>query len=233
MRRTLILPGIALASMTAYTPCLCHPEHDSARTRSQLRSAPAEWAKSTARKIRASAGPSPSKFCHTAWSRIPSGSAACPREARAVSALSHPNIVTLHYIASDYGVDYLVMEYVPGKSLDRLIPAKGLTVAEAVDYGIQIASGLAAAHAAGVVHRDIKPANVIVTPGAHVKVLDFGLAKLLEPGSSRSTTKHARCNRLPFSVGEFNSCQQAFANAPSATPCAGLTDESDSEGRHS
>ncbi len=103
------------------------------------------------------------------------------QEARAASALNHPNIVTLHDIANDSGTDYLVMEYVPGKSLDKLITPKGLPLAEAIGYAAQIASALAAAHAAGIVHRDIKPANVIVTSESQVKVLDFGIAKLAEP----------------------------------------------------
>jgi serine/threonine protein kinase/Tol biopolymer transport system component len=111
------------------------------------------------------------------------------QEARAASALNHPNIVTLHDIASDAGVDYLVMECVPGKSLDKLIPPKGLPLVEALNYVQQIASGLAAAHAAGIVHRDMKPGNVIVTPDAQVKILDFGLAKLAEraPGAEGET----------------------------------------------
>src|SRR6202521_4547157 len=102
------------------------------------------------------------------------------QEARAASALNHPNIVTLHDIANDQGVDYLVMEYVSGKSLGMLITPRGLPLAEALHYAQQIASALAAAHAAGIVHRDIKPANVIVTPEGQVKILDFGLAKLEE-----------------------------------------------------
>src|SRR5579862_10024644 len=85
------------------------------------------------------------------------------QEARAASALNHPNIVTLYDIASDAGVDYLVMECVPGSALDKVIPPKGLPLADALNYAHQIASGLAAAHAAGIVHRDMKPANVMVT----------------------------------------------------------------------
>src|SRR5262249_34826384 len=102
------------------------------------------------------------------------------QEARAASALNHPNIVTLHDIATEQGTDYLVMEYVPGKSLDKLIDTKGLPLVESLGYAVQIAGALAAAHAAGITHRDIKPANVIVTPESHVKVVDFGLAKLME-----------------------------------------------------
>src|SRR5215831_8501972 len=100
------------------------------------------------------------------------------REARAASALNHPNIVTLHDIAHDGGVDYLVMEYVPGDSLAKRITPKGLPLTEAIGYSTQIASALAAAHAANVVHRDLKPANVIVMPEGQVKILDFGLAKV-------------------------------------------------------
>src|SRR6266545_3766620 len=106
------------------------------------------------------------------------------QEARAASALNHPNIVTLHDIADDSGVDYLVMEYVPGKSLDKLIAHKGLPLTDAIGYATQIAGALAAAHAAGIVHRDIKPANVIVTAESQVKILDFGLAKLTERAPS-------------------------------------------------
>src|SRR5579862_544793 len=77
------------------------------------------------------------------------------QEARAASALNHPNIVTLYDIASEHGIDYLVMEYVAGTPLDKLLPSKKLPLAEVIDYGVQIAGALAAAHAAGIVHRDI------------------------------------------------------------------------------
>ena len=107
------------------------------------------------------------------------------QEARAASALNHPNIVTLHDIANHGGLDFLVMEYVEGKSLDKLITSKGLPLAEVISYSSQIASALAAAHAAGIVHRDIKPANTIVTADSQVKVLDFGLAKLMERNTQR------------------------------------------------
>jgi len=105
------------------------------------------------------------------------------QEARAASALNHPNIVTLYDIANDAGIDFLVMEYVPGKPLDKLIPPKGLPLADVMSYATQISGALAAAHAVGIVHRDIKPANVVVTPEGQVKVLDFGLAKLQEPAA--------------------------------------------------
>jgi len=118
------------------------------------------------------------------------------QEARAASALNHPNIVTLHDIASEDGIDYLVMEHVPGKSLDKLIPPDGLPTAEAVSYATQIAGALAAAHAAGIVHRDIKPGNIIVTPEGRAKVLDFGLAKLEEPSISPEAETRTMESRL-------------------------------------
>ncbi|HVH29799.1 MAG TPA: protein kinase, partial [Vicinamibacterales bacterium] len=118
------------------------------------------------------------------------------QEARAASALNHPHIVTLHDIVHEAGLDFLVMEYVPGKSLDRLIPVKGLPLIEALGYAQQMASALAAAHAAGIVHRDIKPANVIVTPEGQVKVLDFGLAKLIERGLEDEGTETRTQARL-------------------------------------
>jgi Tol biopolymer transport system component/predicted Ser/Thr protein kinase len=102
------------------------------------------------------------------------------QEARAASALNHPHIITIHDIDTAEGVDFIVMEYVPGKSLDRVIPRRGLPLGEVLQYAIEIADALAGAHAAGIVHRDLKPANIMVTDKGHVKVLDFGVAKLVE-----------------------------------------------------
>ena len=103
------------------------------------------------------------------------------QEAKAASALCHPNIVVIHDIASDASRDFMVMELVEGEPLDAIIGRKGLKLADALRLAVQVADGLARAHAAGIVHRDIKPSNVMVTPDGLVKILDFGLAKLTEP----------------------------------------------------
>src|SRR5215475_11780490 len=102
------------------------------------------------------------------------------QEAKAASALNHPNIVTIHDIDQAEGIDFIAMECIPGKPLDDLVPRKGLQLKTALKYSVQIAEALTTAHAAGIVHRDLKPGNVMVTESGLVKVLDFGLAKLTE-----------------------------------------------------
>jgi serine/threonine protein kinase len=99
------------------------------------------------------------------------------QEAQAASALNHPNIITIYDIVSQDGSEFMVMEYVSGKTLADLIPVTGLGVHDTLRYGVQIADALQAAHAAGIVHRDLKPGNVMVNSLGLVKVLDFGLAK--------------------------------------------------------
>jgi serine/threonine protein kinase len=109
------------------------------------------------------------------------------REARAASAPNHPNIVTMHEIGSDAGVDFIAMELVEGKTLKEAIPAKGLPLGKALDYAVQIAAGLAKAHAAGIIHCDLKPGNVMVTSDGLVKLLDFGLARRVRVPESGTT----------------------------------------------
>jgi Tol biopolymer transport system component/tRNA A-37 threonylcarbamoyl transferase component Bud32 len=111
------------------------------------------------------------------------------QEARTASALSHPHIITIHEIESADGIDFIVMEYVAGQTLDGLIPRSGMPVRDALRIAIPVADAVAAAHARGIVHRDLKPANVIVSREGVVKVLDFGLAKLLDDRGDSGQTQ--------------------------------------------
>ena len=102
------------------------------------------------------------------------------QEAKAASALNHPNIITVYDIESDGEFIFIVMEYLDGHTLDQLIGSKGLPAGTVVEYAAQIADALTTAHAAGIVHRDLKPANIMVTGSGLIKLLDFGLAKLTD-----------------------------------------------------
>ena len=111
------------------------------------------------------------------------------QEAKAASALNHPNIVVVHDIAAADGVDYIAMEYVPGRTLHQLLNGKPLPLRETLSIAIQVADALARAHQAGIIHRDLKPANIMVDERGQVKLLDFGLAKLSDSASDGSSTK--------------------------------------------
>jgi serine/threonine protein kinase len=103
------------------------------------------------------------------------------QEARALAALNHPNILAVFQLGTYEGAPYLVSELLEGETLRKQIKRGLLAVRKAIDYGVQIARGLAAAHAKGIVHRDLKPENLFVTNDGRVKILDFGLAKLTQP----------------------------------------------------
>ncbi|HJS57399.1 MAG TPA: serine/threonine-protein kinase, partial [Vicinamibacteria bacterium] len=119
------------------------------------------------------------------------------REAKALAALDHPGIVTVHSVEDADGIHFLTMQLVEGQPLDRLISEGGLPLGHFLTIGVFLAEALAAAHEKGIVHRDLKPANVIVTKAGRVKVLDFGLAKITAgketpPGSELSTGMKTR-----------------------------------------
>src|SRR5579871_6287603 len=138
---------------------------------------------------------------HVALKFIPENLAGDPkslerftREARAASLLNHPNICTIHGIEDNNGHPFIVMEKLEGESLKQHISGRAMPLEEVLDVGVQVADALIASHLKGIVHRDIKPANIFMTPSGQVKVLDFGLAKLVhnlgsdEDGGDQSLT---------------------------------------------
>ena len=114
------------------------------------------------------------------------------REALTLSRLNHPNIATVHDFGKDDGSDYLVEEYIEGRSLDIVLTAGPLSEDKVVEFGLQLAQGLAAAHEHGIIHCDLKPSNIRVTPDARLKILDFGLARMLQ----RESTPNAETETL-------------------------------------
>src|SRR5689334_2731849 len=145
-------------------------------TKCSHRWARAAWEKCIKLAIRAWSGSSRSRSCRMQPGALPEVRQRFEREARAVSALNHPHICSLFDIGSQDGVDYLVMEYLEGETLAERVKRGPLPVDQALQYGIDIAEGMEAAHRQGVIHRDLKPANVMITASGP-KILDFGLAK--------------------------------------------------------
>ncbi|HZC23726.1 MAG TPA: serine/threonine-protein kinase, partial [Candidatus Binatia bacterium] len=112
------------------------------------------------------------------------------REAQAAAALTHPNILTIYHVGEHEGAPYIVSELLEGESLRQRLQSGILPLRKAVEYAVQVARGLAAAHEKGIVHRDLKPENIFISKDGNVKVLDFGLAKLTRP-EERSTSSDA------------------------------------------
>jgi len=128
------------------------------------------------------------------------------KEALALSKLNHPNIATIHDFDSQAGVDFLVMEFIPGKGLDQVVLEGGLSEEEVRVLGAQLADGLVALHQYGMVHRDLKPGNLRLTQDGRLKILDFGLARLLQPVTNEPTATSAGATEfagtLPYMAPE-------------------------------
>jgi two-component system LytT family response regulator len=154
------------------------------------------------------------KVLPTAMAHDPMRMERFDREAKAASALNHPNVAHIYEIGEDRGIHFLVMEFIDGPALDRRIDGRALPVPELAEIGAQVADALDAAHAKGIVHRDIKPANIIITPRGIAKVLDFGLAKVAEPrgpalGTQMETRALSAAGSLIGTV-EYMSPEQAL-----------------------
>lgn len=141
------------------------------------------------------------------------------QEARAISALNHPNICTVYEVGEFDGRPFIAMEFVEGRPLSIEIPSIGLSLEQVERYGMQLADALAHAHSRGVVHRDLKASNVIITPSGRLKVLDFGISRRIEPGkaSTNGTTvldqswesQHTFTGTLPYVAPEILKGQDA------------------------
>ncbi len=153
-----------------------------------------------------------SSCCPPAWCKDESARRRFRKEALTLARLNHPNIGTLHGFEADGDVDFLVMEYVPGITLASKLARGPMRESELLEYAIQLASALDEAHKQGVIHRDLKPSNILITPGGQLKILDFGLARLLTAGddSDTDTGNLTVAGTLPYVSPEELSGAQAL-----------------------
>src|SRR5919106_690803 len=138
------------------------------------------------------------KVLPTAFLNDPDRQRRFEREARAAASLNHPNIVAVHHPGLPEGEPFIVTELLEGETLRQRMNGRPLSAPTAIQYAIQIASGLAAGHERGIVHRDIKPENLFVTKDGRIKILDFGLAKMIDPGSSGDATATITLDGVPL-----------------------------------
>lgn len=138
------------------------------------------------------------------------------REAKAVAALNHPNIVTIYSIEESDGTQFLTMEHVEGESLDQMLPPTGMPLSKVFDIAIPLADALATAHERGIVHRDLKPANIMVNKEGRVKVLDFGLAKLTQDDSVEGT--EGDLTQIPTRIATLTGEGMVMGTAPYMSP---------------
>ena len=189
------------------------------RTRSPRSSAPAAWAKSIARATPASTGRSPSKPCTSRPAR-PEQRGRFEREARAIAALNHSHICTIHDVGQHEGIEFLVMELLEGETLAARLARGPLPIDEVFRNSLEIADALDKAHRQGIVHRDLKPANIVLTRSG-TKLLDFGLATLrgesrLGPGCADrgadhragTDSRHAGLHGARAARGQSGGCAQ-------------------------